>query len=192
VDQIGYHIKLRFIGGTMDVITDGGENSIIIPVGNSSEYIVQILYDSTALGTSGQITSLGFRLGGDANAFDHTDVNLVLGHTTLSTLGAASLAANIESDRTAAFSGTISIPAGLKAGDWVEVPLAMPFTYDPTKNLVVQWDAPAFATINPSIGHTSATGRYAGHVEGNIGDRTSDVSTVSGDFVLDMSLTLNK
>lgn len=185
------NVKFRFNGGTMDVITDGA-TSYDIPVGDSGEHIVQVLYDSTALGTGGQITSLGFRLNADSNAFDHTDVNLVLGHTTLSSLGAGSLAANIESNRTAAFSGTISIPAGLKAGDWVEVTLSTPFTYDPTQNLVVQWDSPGFATINDAIGHSGGTGRYVDHVMGNISDRTSDVGTAPGDFILDMSLTLDK
>ena len=161
-----------------------GFTGIIIPVGSGvDEFIVQVLYDNTALGTGGTVTSLGFRLGADANAFNHTDVNLVLGNTSLTSLGAGSLAANIESGRTNAFSGTISIPAGLKAGDWVEVPVS--FDYDPTMNLVVQWDAPSYGTTNDSIGHTSGTGRYAGNVEGNIGNRNSDVSTNPGDFILD-------
>ncbi len=191
VDFGAYHTVFRFNGGTMDVITDG-VNGYIIPVASpTSDYIAQILYDSAALGTGGRITSLSFRLSSDSNAFDHTDVNLVLGHTTLSALGGASLAANIESNRTAAFSGTISIPAGLKAGDWVKVPLTMPFTYDPTKNLVVQWDAPVFATLNWARG-SSDSAQYAGHVQGNIGDRTSDVSNAAGNFVLDMSLTVKK
>ena len=191
VDGFILHAKLRFNGGTMDVITDGGVTTFIIPVGGG-EFILQILYDSTALGTGGQITSLGFRLGADAVAFDHTDVNLVLGHTTLSALGSASLAANIQSNRTAVFSGTISIPAGLRAGDWVQVALSTPFTYDPTQNLVVQWDVPGFLTSNVSIGHTLDSGRYVGHVEANLGDRTSDVSnTPTGDFVIDIRLILD-
>lgn len=175
----------------MDVITDGGEG-YIFPVGDANEFILQTLYDSTALGTGGQITELRFRLDSDSNAFDHTDVNLVLGHTTLSTLGAGSLAANIESDRTAVFSGTISIPAGLKAGDWITVPLSTTFIYDPTMNLVVQWDIPGFATINYSRGHTISSGRYVNHLQANLGDRTSDVSSIGADTVVDLSLTISK
>lgn len=185
------HAKFRFHGGLMNVITDGGGN-YIIPVGDPTQHIVQILYDSAALGTSGSITKLGFRLANDANAFAHTDVHLVLGHTTLSSLGGASLAANIQSGRTAVFTGTITIPAGLKAGDWVQVPLSTPFTFDPTKNLVVQWDSPAYATLNSGRGHTSGTGRYVNHVQGNLGSRISDVANAPGDFILDMSLTLSK
>lgn len=192
VDTGSYHTAFRFNGGLMNVITDGGVSTYILPVGDTTQHIVQILYDSAALGTSGSITKLGFRLGNDAIAFAHTDVHLVLGHTTLSSLGAASLAANIQSGRTAVFTGTISIPAGLKAGDWVQVPLSTPFTYDPTKNLVVQWDSPGYATTNLGRGHTESTGRYVNYVQGNIGDRTSDVATAPGDFILDMSLTLNK
>lgn len=186
-----HQIALRFNGGYTEVITDGVVTSYIIPVGSSTPFVVQVLYDGTALGTGGKISSLAFRLGNDANAFDHADVNLVLGHTSLETLGTASLAANIESNRTAAFSGTISIPAGLKAGDWVTVPLTTPFTYDPTRNLIVQWDAPAFATFNWGVGN-STSAQYVGHVEGNIGDRNSDVSNASGSFVLDMQLKVDK
>ena len=176
----------------MDVITDGGSNTFILPVGNTSEYIAQILYDNTALGTSGKVIELGFRLGADSLAFDHSDINLVLGHTTLSSLGPASLAANIESDLTVAFTGTISIPSGLEAGDWVTVPLTTPFNYDSTKNLVVQWDAPAYAIQNDSIGNNSDPTRYNNHTMGNLADRTSDVGTISGDYVIDLSLTLDK
>ena len=190
VDDNAYHIKLRFNGGTMDVITDG-VGSWVIPVGYGSEAIYQMLYDTADLGTGGRITSLSFRLGSPVNTFDHTDVNLVLGHTTLSSLGAASLAANIESDRTAVFSGTISVTAAHQQGDWVKIPLTTPFTYDTTKNLVVQWDAPGYATINGAMGDGGST-RYTDHVQANLGDRTSDVSNATGNFVNDMSLTLIK
>jgi hypothetical protein len=119
-------------------------------------------------------------------------VNLVLGHTTLSSLGGTSFSFNIESDLTNAFSDTISIPAGLKAGDWVSIPLSTSFNYDATKNLVVQWDAPSYGTINPGRGHTEFSGRYADNVVVNLGDRTSDVPGFADDFVLDMSLTIDK
>jgi hypothetical protein len=189
-DSASLHTEFRFNGGTMDVITDGTA-SYIMPVGNTNQYVVQNLFDNTSLGTGGKITGVSFRLANDAIAFDHTDVNLVMGHTSLSALGTASLAANIVSNRTAAFSGTISIPAGLKAGDWVTVPLSTPFYYDPTKNLVIQWDAPAYLTTNFGNGTTDSV-RYPNHLSGNVGDRTSDVGNVLQGGSLDLKLTLSK
>jgi hypothetical protein len=191
IDTTAYHIKLRFNGGPIDVITDGG-GSYAVPVASNFEFIEQILYDNTAMGTGGKITELAFRLDSDANAVDHSNVHVVLGHTTLSSLGGTSFSANITSDLTEAYSDTISIPAGPKAGDWITIPLTTPFTYDPTKNLVVQWDAPSYPTPNISLGHTYDTGRYIGHVVSNFGDRTSDAPTGSEDFILDMRLTIDK
>jgi len=179
---------LRFHGGKMNVLTDEASSSYIIPLG-TGQFVVQELYESTQLGTGGTITSVGFRLGADSNPFNHTDVHLVLGHTTLGQLGGASLMANIESDRTNAFTGTISIPAGLKAGDWVEVPVS--FNYNPAKNLVVQWDKPAYATGNTTYGN-STSARYTNHTMGNLADRTSDVGANPGDFIIDLSLGLSK
>jgi hypothetical protein len=40
-------------------------------------------------------------------------------------------------DPTTVFTGTLNVPAGLKAGDWVNIPVSG-FTYDPTQNLVVE------------------------------------------------------
>lgn len=182
----------RFNGGPMNVITDGSSISFI-PFGGGVETVYQTLYNSAALGTGGEITSLRFRLANDSNAFDYTDVNLVLGHTTLSSLGAGSFVANIESDRTAAFSGTISIPDGVVNGDWITVPLSTSFTYDPTKNLVVQWDKPVSSTFGNSVrAHTAGTGRYVNHIQGNSGNRTSDASNITIDSILDLSLTVSK
>jgi len=191
VDSTAYHVKLRFNGGPMQVITNGGVTGYFPPFGfPGDDFIMQTLYDNTALGTSGRITEFSFRLGADSTAFDHPDLNLVLGNTTLASLAGTSLAGNIESGRTAAFSGTLSIPAGLKAGDWVTVPLTTPFNYDATKNLVVQWDGPPNLSGIVSIGHTENSGRYTGHVQANLSDRTSDTGN-SYDLIYDISLTLD-
>jgi hypothetical protein len=191
-DGTAYHIKLRFNGGTMDVMTDGNQTQYYPPFGwVLDEFKMQSLYDNTALGTSGQITEFGVRIGNDSVAYDHGDINLILGHTTLSSLG-PTFSANMESDLTVVFSGTISIPAGLKAGDWVRVPFSTPFQYDTTKNLVAQWDGPVNASGIFFIGHTENTGRYAGHMEVNSGDRTSDTSIAAFDILNDTSLTIVK
>jgi hypothetical protein len=40
-------------------------------------------------------------------------------------------------DATTVFSGTLSVPAGLLAGDWTEIPLTESFIYNGTDNLVI-------------------------------------------------------
>ena len=39
---------------------------------------------------------------------------------------------------TMVYNGSVSIPAGMKAGDWIEIPLGTAFAYDGISNLVVQ------------------------------------------------------
>ena len=68
-------------------------------------------------------------------------------------------------DPTTVFTGTLNIPAGFRAGDWVTMPVSG-FTYDPTQNLVVEVaqdggmvDNSILATNLPTPG---ASGKVAG------------------------------
>lgn len=190
IDSTAYHVKLRFNGGPMEVITDGG-GSYNPPIGWSSEFINQYLYDNTALGTGGRITGISLRMNDDESPGDFEDINVVLGHTSLSALG-TTFSDNIQSDYTVAFSGTLSLPAALKVGDWLEIPFSTPFTYDPTKNLVIQWDGPGTSSTLNSIGHTLNSGRYPGHGNANVGDRSSATATNIYDLTFDLRLIIEK
>lgn len=191
LDDTTYDTKFRFHGGMIDVLTDGGSTAFL-PFG-PAEHIVQILYDQTLLGTGGKVSSLALRLASTSSATSYHDVRLIMGHRLASApLGTTSLAANIDSDRATVFSGTVTVPAGLQGGDWITVPLASAFRYDASKHLVVQWDAPAYGVSN-FIRGSSLSARYAGHVQGNIGSRTADVSNIAaGEYILDMRLVIGR
>lgn len=135
-------MKFRFNGGTVDkIVGTGGFDTnhwfTDVPEGTVDQY----LYLASELGTGGAITRVACRLDDDniigpTTATDYTNFDMVMSHTTATSLG-TDFAANLPSPVTV-HSGTFSLPAGLIAGDWVEVPLQTAFSYDPAKNLVIQ------------------------------------------------------
>ena len=128
------HSKLRFNGGTMDTIT--AENfSDTIPF-NITANQRQSLYRASELGTGGTINRLALRTTIDTVASsDYANFTVMLGHTSLTEL-TGTFADNMD-DATTVFSGLLSISSGLKAGDWIEIPLSSTFTYNGEDNLVV-------------------------------------------------------
>ena len=136
VDDTAYHIKLRFNGGTMDVIEPSLANYTVPFDGSGTGMVLQSLYGSYVLGTSGAINRVSLRLAADTAAdVTYTGATITLGHTTLSDL-TVTLANNMDDPRVV-FTGNITIPGGLKVGDWINIPVSG-FTYDPTKNLTLQ------------------------------------------------------
>ena len=128
-----HHIKLRFNGGTMDTIT--AENTSDSLPFNTSANQRQYLYRASELGTSGTITRLALRTTSDSVALDYSNFTVILGHTSAVEL-TSTFADNMD-DATTVFSGILSISSGLKAGDWIEIPLTSSFTYNGEDNLVV-------------------------------------------------------
>ncbi|HRZ28405.1 MAG TPA: hypothetical protein P5295_16470 [Spirochaetota bacterium] len=134
VDTCVYHIKLRFHGGTLDVISDSTESST--KIFNTTLSGIMGLYHASELGASGTITSVYCRLNDAAStAASYDRFRLIIGHssgTRLVTTPSDNFIA-----QHSAVNGTVSVPAGLIAGDWIEIPLAAPFEYNGTDNLVV-------------------------------------------------------
>ena len=153
-----YHTVFRFNGGTMDVMTNEGVNSAQVLGGLASGGQIQSLYRSAELGTGGAITSVSVRLRNDSVATSLTNYKLYIGHTTKTIYNIADTYASNMDENALAFSGTLNVAGGLKAGDWVTIPLSTPFAYDSTKNLSV-----LFTTDVGSVGNnivrvgTSAT-----------------------------------
>ena len=58
-----------------------------------------------------------------------------MGYTTAATLSGTA-ATDFVSQNTV-FDGTVAVPAGLLAGDWIDIPLTTPFAYDGKSNLIV-------------------------------------------------------
>ena len=134
VDNVLPHIKLRFNGGTMDVIT-AGDGAWIVPYSFDDNYKTQFMFGAQQFGTGGSVTGISFRLLTYSFASDYPNATVVLGHTAntaLSPIFDLNMA-----DPTTVFTGTLNVPGGLKPGDWVKIPVSG-FTYDPTWNLVVE------------------------------------------------------
>lgn len=173
-DTTHYHIKFRFAGSTADIITGGGSG--IWPVFVNGEDKVQYLYDSSSLGTKGTIAKIAFRMENDvATTATYTNYKVVLGHT-LNTALSSTFASNMD-DAQVVFTGTISIPP-TKAGDWIEIPLQTPFSYDPAKNLTVQTSSLGGTAENDVRAETDPA-RYTFHIYAAGGSGTSTAATAN-------------
>ena len=132
-----FNIKLRFNGGTMDVMANEVTDSSQVLGGMAPGGQIQSLYSSAELGTGGTITSVSVRLRDDSVATALTNYKLYIGNTAKTIYNIADSYASNMDENALVFSGTLNVPAGLKAGDWVTIPLSTSFTYNPTKNLSV-------------------------------------------------------
>ena len=186
IDSYAYHAKFRFNGASMDVMTiaNGGW---ALPFNGSNAYRTQILYGAHALGTGGKVSAISFRLKNASSASEHTESTVVLGNTANTVLD-DNLSLNIV-DSTNVFSGTITIPAGLKEGDWITFPVSG-FTYDATKNLVLEVAPNASDTgVSTVISTTNDTVPVGGLRYGNKG---ADTTIGSSPGQADLRITLDK
>jgi len=127
-----HQIALRFHGGTVGTITDSSNSDArFFPAGAASGLVS--LFRATELGTGGTITSVAFRAAHTTVAGSYPSYRMIMGHTSADTLASV---ADFASQNTV-YSGLYSIPAGVAAGDWIEVPLQTPFTYDGVHNLII-------------------------------------------------------
>jgi len=185
VDVAIHHIKLRFNGGMVDVITAEDE-TWIRPFFTFNDDKTQLLFDAWQLGTGGPVTGISFRLASDSVAADYPAASVVFGHTTNTVL--SNTFADNMTDPTTVFNGTINFPAGLKAGDWVTIPVSG-FTYDPTQNLVIEVTKDAGTAGNDIL----ATGvDVPGASGGVVGARTGPSATVLTPGQSDIQIHLSK
>lgn len=161
VDTAAVHVKFRFNGGTMGVITDaalGTSNAFSNSVGGRAN-----LYRSTELGTAAQIKSVACRMeAATSTATTLNNYKIIMGHTLLDSLDAT--AANNFISQSVVYDGAFSIPAGLVQGDWITVPLTTPFNYNGTDNLVI-WMGTTAASggITHRCELSSADARFPNH-----------------------------
>ena len=138
VDDVAYHIALRFHGGTMDVHTPeamSSASSDIFPF-YGTDNKRQYLYRAAELGTKGNISKIACRAGSGGDAETGFNYTVVLSHTSASALS-GNFAASLTSPVTV-FNGSFDLPA-VAVGDWIEVPLTTAFAYNGVDNLVVQF-----------------------------------------------------
>jgi len=189
VDNGAYHTVFRFNGGPMVKLSAGtGINNAIFNGLDSTA----TLYSATDLGTAGKITSVSCRMKAASTAASYADFKVVMGHATGSTLSGTA-ATDFVSQKTV-FSGTFAVPAGLLAGDWLDIPLSSSFAYDGKSNLIV-WMGnggtdPGTAVVNNCMGENNAT-RYPG----GLGVATTGVGSASYiplDWTTDIRMTVQK
>jgi hypothetical protein len=180
----------RFYGGKLQKLS--GANASISGAFDGL-FSSATLYSASDLGTSGNITSVGCRLAVDnptATSYDHFKV--VIGHSIVSSLSAPST--DFVSENTV-LNGTVTIPGGLLAGDWVDIPLSTPFNYDGKSNLIVWMGndgtaGPGTTTVTACLGSTDATRYPAGIAFTNNGVGSTSYGPVSG--TTDIRMTIQK
>ncbi|MGA3280729.1 MAG: hypothetical protein ABSD50_07080 [Smithella sp.] len=185
-DGSQYLIKFRFAGGTVDVITGGGSNESF-PFSSTLNNKRQYLYFAEELGTKGTITKVACRLLSNSNASNYNNFTVVIGHTTSTSLGSAMFSGNM-ADAQTVFSGTFTVPAGLGAGDWIEIPLSTPFAYDGKRNLVVQMSTLAGTADNniiDALNNTLYLNRR-NYADSNTTDTVAGTDNFLGDLILFM------
>jgi len=161
-----HDIKLRFNGGTVDAGLPANADLPMVFDNTADGAVIQSLYRPVDLGTGGQIQSIGVRLVNDSVAAVHSNYTIRMGHTAKTVLNPTdTFASNMDEDMTV-YSGSFSVPAGLKAGDWVTIPLGTGFNYDPARNLVI-----LFSTLGGAISgndvHVKGGLRYPSSIVGS-------------------------
>lgn len=136
-DAVSYGTRLRFAGGSVDVISGGTTSPSFFPLNETFDNRIQSLYRATELGQKGTITKVAFRLWNEASdSSSYPLFTVKLGHTSNTSLG-TTFAQNMPGAKTV-FSGTLAVPGGMKGGEWIEVPLATPFAYNGRSNLAIE------------------------------------------------------
>ncbi len=133
-----HQIALRFYGGQVTVLREGLEGNSSQILGSDTAGQSQKLYESYLLGTSGIITNLYIRLADTAPATASlTNYKLYMGHTVKTEFNILDTYASNMDEDALVFSGTLTIPPGLKQGDWVKISLTSPFSYNSAENLSI-------------------------------------------------------
>jgi len=178
----------RFNGGKMLVGLGAGSNSGQA-LGSGSAGQIQSLYSNTMLGTSGTINAVYLRLfsGTTPTSASLTNYKLYMGHTTKNILSVADTYASNMDENAAVFTGTLTVPAGLKAGDWVKIPLSSPFAYDVRKNLSI-----LFATDAGPIDNRVSVTAYTTVL--SVGRNDNNVLTPTWTYpgILDLAVDISK
>lgn len=193
-DGCQYGVTFRFAGGNVDVITSG-EGAVTMPFSGGTGNKSQHLYRITELGTQGRISKLALRARTNvSSALTYGDFTVRLGHASP---GAAAglgntFADNLASGSVEAFRGTFTVPANIRYGDWVEIPLTTPFAYDAARDLVLQISsAPGSSAVPVSMSGESAAeqARYTDAHAGALDPAAENASTVTHG-VFDLRLVL--
>jgi hypothetical protein len=184
-DNVLPHIKLRFNGGTMDVIT-AEDVYWTVPFSFNEDNKTQILFGAQQFGTGGPVTGISFRLLIDSFPSYYPLATVVLGHNA--NTGLFPIFDLNMADQTTVFTGTLSVPFGLKAGDWVTIPVSG-FTYYPVWNLVIEVVQNAGILPNYILATNADVPGASGVMTG---ERSSPVASVTFPGQCDIRIHLSK
>ena len=188
--------RLRIHGGPVVVLppTAGATSAQVLGDGAAGQ--IQSLYRNDLIGTSGTIQNVYVRLDTSSTPIAATLANykLYMGHTAKTNyLGSDTYVSNMM-ENAVVMSGTLTIPAGLKAGDWVQLPLSAPFAYDSTKNLSILFTTDISATAGNSVSMRADSNQLRSHSVG----RNDNAVTSSGrpilvyNTIIDLKIDLAK
>ncbi len=185
-----HQIALRFYGGTMGVITGGNiTTESVFSTGTSGTIN---LYRAAELGTSGTITSIACRLNdSSSDAADYANYRITIGHSNNNQL--ETTAANNFISQLNALNGTVSVPAGLVKGDWIEIQLTTYFSYDGKSNLAVWLGTTAASGSGAINGCTYSAASSASRYPGQTADAVPGSETIMPqNYKLDMRFKILK
>ncbi len=142
----------RFYGGTVNVVApDASGVGIFYPFHNTDDNMLQYLYSAAELGIKGSISKISLRLFSDNSAASgYSNFTVILGQSDDIILGDTVFSANLTGAQTV-YNGSFTVSGGLVKGDWIDIPLSVPFACDSTKNLVVQFSGSHGTAINSIV-----------------------------------------
>jgi hypothetical protein len=157
---VALHLGLRFAGGHVSLTLPAGAQGSGVLSDGSNGGQVQSLYDAHRVGTAGTIDRIGVRLAiPDSLPTTVPNVKIYMGETAKQSLNPADTYGSNMDGQVPVYVGTITVPAGLKYGDWLDIPLQSTFAYDARKNLVVLFteDAAAANFVRMSFDASTAS-----------------------------------
>ena len=194
VDNLAYNIKFRFDGAPVQIMPSGNGATLQVLGGLAGGSQTQSLYTPTLVGTGGTVTGISVRLTADSVATTIPNYKIYMGATDKTVLNMAdTYSSNMELNSALVFDGTFDIPAGLKAGDWLTIPLQTGFTYDPTQNMTVLFMADSSSSGDNPVS-SSFEASFPTHMVGRT-DNAVDITGVPAfdyDALVDVQLNFSK
>ena len=197
IDSTTYHIKLRFNGAPVQImpVGNGAPSQVLGGFAGTGAGQMQSLYKPNFVGTGGLINSINLRLKTDSVAATITDYKIYMGGTAKDTLDVVdSYSSNMELNSTLVYDGSFDIPAGLKAGDWLNIPLQTGFTYDPTENMSILFMAASASPGDNAVSASSNAALFPTHSVGR-NDNAVDIAGFPGwdeDGLVDIQLNISR
>lgn len=196
-DSAIYHIKLRFNGAPVQVmpVGNGAPGQVLGGYAGTGAGQIQSLYKPNFVGTGGLINSINLRLKTDSVAGTIPNYKIYMGTTARNGFDLVeNYSSNMETNSTLVFDGSFDIPAGLKAGDWITIPLQTGFNYDPSQNMSILFMADSASPGDNLVSASSNAALFPAHSVGR-NDNAVDITGIPDwdeDGLVDIQLYISK